>query len=109
MTDIENFYGTFTNFSKDYERAIAVGDHKKANRAHSLITALAENLEPSLRTSGLLQLLNDDIEIVRLWSTALLLKYDRSVTAKNVLNQIARSGSIHGLTAKAILALHYKQ
>lgn len=91
----------------EYGKAIAIGDHKKANKLHKKIHALYNNAKKSGQTELFGELLSESDENVRLWAAIFTLKVSPEV-AEKVLKDLTKLPTITAMSAEMSLDLWKK-
>lgn len=91
----------------EHGKAIAEGDHKKANKLHKKIQSLYNKARESNHVDLFSELLNENDENVRLWAATFALKISPE-TAVEALVNLSNLSSITGLSAKTTLDLWKK-
>lgn len=91
----------------EHGKAIAIGDHKNANKLHKKIQALYNNATESNQSDLFVELLSESDENVRLWAATFTLKVYPAL-AEKVLKDLSELTTITGLSAKTTLDLWKK-
>lgn len=104
MITRENIKEKFLNDATEHGRAIAIGDHKKANKIHKRIQSLYNQAKELNQVDIFSELLNEVDENVRLWAATFTLKVFPDL-AEKALIKLSTLSTITGLTAKTTLRL----
>ena len=88
----------------EHGKAIAIGDHKKANKLHKKLQALYNQAKDQSQTEVFSELLDAVDENVKLWAATFTLKVNPDLAQKS-LEKLAELPSITGLSAKTTLHL----
>ena len=86
----------------EHGKAVAIGEHKKANAIHKKLQTLYKKAKEQNIADVFGEMLNDENENVRLWSAIFSLKTE-PVIAEKALQELTKLTSITGLTAKTTL------
>jgi hypothetical protein len=104
MMTKDNIKERFLIEAIEHGKAIAVGDHKKANKLHKKIQALYNKAKELGKTDLFSELLGESDENVRLWAATFTLKVFPD-EAEKALKDLLVLTSITGLSAKTTLDL----
>lgn len=104
MITRENIKDSFLAEAIKHGKAIAEGDHKKANKLHKKIQSLYKEAKDSNQVDLFGELLNESDENVRLWAATFTLKFSPD-TAEKTLVSLSKLSSIIGLSAKTTLEM----
>lgn len=88
----------------EHGKAIAIGDHKKANKLHKKIQTLYNVAKDSNQLDLFVELLSESDENVRLWAATFTLNVSPDL-AEMVLKNLSELTTITGLSAKTTLDL----
>lgn len=99
-----NIKEKFLSETIEHGKAIAEGDHKKANKLHKKIQALYSKAKECNQLDLFSELLSEPDENVRLWAATFTLKVFPDA-AEKALKNLSNSSSITGLSAKNTLVL----
>jgi Domain of unknown function (DUF2019) len=104
MITKENIKESFLTEAIEHGKAIAEGDHKKANKLHKKIQTLYKKAKDSNQVDLFSELLNESDENVRLWAATFTLKFSPD-RAEKTLMSLSNLSSITGLSAKTTLVM----
>lgn len=88
----------------EHGKAIANGDHKKANKLHKKLQVLYKIANEQNQADVFSELINDSEENVSLWASTFTLKISPDLAEKS-LSKLSKLSSITGLSAKTTLQL----
>ena len=88
----------------EHGKALAIGDHKKANKLHKKLQSLYNIAKEQVLVNVSEELLNEDDENVRLWAATFSLGSSTDL-AEECLEKLTKSTSITGLSAQTTLHL----
>lgn len=100
----QKFKDSFYRQAIEHGEAIAIGDHKKANKLHKKLQVLYNQANEQNNAEIFAQFLKDNNDSVKLWAAVFSLKSSPEV-ALNVLQELSERNKIIGLTAKTTLDL----
>ncbi|MGZ4057068.1 MAG: DUF2019 domain-containing protein [Bacteroidia bacterium] len=98
----------FEDLALKHGDAIQAGDYKAANKLHSKLTKIYDQLKATNNVKELLPLTKGSDKSVKLWSATFLLKEENQI-ALDVLNEIAKSESILSMSASSIIDMWNKK
>lgn len=100
----EDIKGRFLTEATEHGKAIAIGDHKKANKLHKKLQALYNQAKEHNQADIFSELLNEADENVRLWASTFTLRVFPDLAEKSLAN-LSELPNITGLSAKTTLHL----
>ncbi|AXP80439.1 hypothetical protein CJ739_1350 [Mariniflexile rhizosphaerae] len=100
----ENIKDDFLKQAIEYGKAVAGGDHKKANRIHKKLQNIYDEAKVQKALNIFVDLLNEREESVKLWAATFSLKNNPELAVKS-LEKLTELTSITGLSAKTTLQL----
>jgi hypothetical protein len=104
MITRENIKDRFLSAAIEHGQAIAIGDHRKANKIHKKVQSLYNQAKEQNQADVFSELLNEEDESVRLWAATLSLRV-LPMIAEKALEKLTELTTITGLSAKTTLLL----
>jgi hypothetical protein len=100
----ESIKEKFLSEAVEYGKAIALGDHKKANKIHKKLQILYSQAKEQNHADVFSELLNGVDENVKLWAATFTLKVFPDL-AQRALEDLSKLSTITGLSTKTTLHL----